>query len=94
MYKSSTDIQLHAAKMRVTYELLADALGFPPGTVVRAIYNEENQPPGVVTIVVLHEDLPEGLWGDFVPLITPTMTITDPPPNQRNWIEFDWNLDG
>mgnify|MGYP006969542429 FL=1 len=76
--------------VKVSMELMVQALGFPDGTVCLSVYQVA---PDSFEMVVEHEDLPESPEGGFTKLL-PVFTVDhENRPATWGWITFDWGLD-
>lgn len=78
-------------RVRVSTDLILEALGFPEGTMIIACYGERAGHPGDVDFIVHHNDLPKTPEGGEAIEINPHLTITheDAP---KHWIDFSWGL--
>jgi hypothetical protein len=63
------------ARVRITTDLILQALHFPAGARVLACYGERAAYPGDIELVVEHDELPEVAEGGEAPLMKPVITI-------------------
>lgn len=69
------------ARIKITKDLLFDALGFPKGTVLRGCQMSPLSKEDMMEITIAHNDLPE-VDVNNIPFISPIYHRTN----------FDWNL--
>lgn len=78
------------ARVRLSTDLILQALAFPEGTTVIACDGERAGYPGDIDLIVHHPDLPVTPELAFAPLTTPIHKLINKPPSA--FFEFDWNL--
>jgi hypothetical protein len=77
----------HVAKVRVTDELIIEALHFPEGTKLLRIYESDPWIPkaGYHTLVIEHPDLPAVHEGAVIPDAMPLMQKDDGIVSMKDW---------
>lgn len=80
----------HAARIKVSGQLLIDVLGMPEETLIFNIRRDDFL-PDVFELIVEHPELPEIAEGGHVPEIEPIVRTLE--EKQEVWkTEWDWNL--
>ena len=76
---------MRVAKLKISYELLHDALHMPDSCVIKCVYQDEADiVHGIVTLVVEDPALPELLDGEVCSIVDPII--------RAHYYEWDWNL--
>ena len=60
------------AKVKISHEYLFDNIPFPVGTIIGAVYNDDDYPETVIVVEVSHPDIPDDKVYDAVPTFETT----------------------
>ncbi len=78
---------MKVARIRISTQLILDALAFPKGAKVKACIGERAA-LGDIDLFIEHGDLPKVPDGQQIPLRVPVITAKVPPPSE--FFAFDW----
>lgn len=80
----------HAARFKISAQVLIQALAMPEGT---SIYNikRDDYWPDTFEFIVEHPDLPEIVEGGYPKQIDPSIKI-EPDKTPETWVTFDWGV--
>jgi hypothetical protein len=67
-----------AVRVKVSFELLREVLGFPPGTIIKFAETEADGFERDMVMTLTHPDIPAAPMGGLPPLACPTFRKQEP----------------